>query len=374
MATCGMYDYAGSWLYEVGMPAKSGVGGGIIAVLPGRFGIGIFSPPLDAKGNSVRSIEVCKQLSKGLGLNVFSYPGRPQMALSRVYTGADAPSKRQFTGDARERVDARASRIKYLSLHGCLAVDGIEYIIRKMDELATDADSFILDFNQATGITDPAALLLERARAGFAERGLAVVYSRLHARQDLISSLSRAATTSGGHGFLAFEDNDLAVEWCENRLLGETAAQPGLNGSIASSPLFEGVDASLVALVEAVTQRQTFAGGEPILQRGQENDRRIFFIETGHVSVLVPLKAGGHQRIVSMGPGTNFGEMILLGGKTRSASVYADTEVVCRVLDANDIDRLSRDHPALRIALLENLARDLAGKLRRSTQWIAALA
>jgi len=48
MATCGMYNYAGSWMYEVGMPAKSGVGGGIAAVLPGRFGIGVFSPRLDA--------------------------------------------------------------------------------------------------------------------------------------------------------------------------------------------------------------------------------------------------------------------------------------------------------------------------------------
>jgi glutaminase len=55
MATAGLYDDSGIWLYRVGLPAKSGVGGGIIAVAPGRFGVAVFSPPLDAAGNSVRA-------------------------------------------------------------------------------------------------------------------------------------------------------------------------------------------------------------------------------------------------------------------------------------------------------------------------------
>jgi len=66
--------------------------------------------------------------------------------------------------------------------------------------------------------------------------------------------------------------------------------------------------------------------------------------------------------------------MVLLGQTNRSASVYAETDVTCRILDADDLDRLSQCHPVLRITLLENLARDLAQKLRRSTQWISALA
>ncbi len=71
MLSCGMYDYAGEWAYRVGIPSKSGVGGGIVGVVPGQFGIGIYSPPLDVKGNSVRGIEVCRELSQRFGLHCF---------------------------------------------------------------------------------------------------------------------------------------------------------------------------------------------------------------------------------------------------------------------------------------------------------------
>jgi glutaminase len=71
MLSCGMYDYAGEWAYRVGIPAKSGVGGGIVGVIPGQFGIGIFSPPLDSKGNSVRGILAFRELSQQYGLHIF---------------------------------------------------------------------------------------------------------------------------------------------------------------------------------------------------------------------------------------------------------------------------------------------------------------
>lgn len=71
MFSCGMYDSSGEWAYRVGLPAKSGVGGGVIAVVPGECGIAVFSPPLDRRGNSVRGVSVCTELARHYGLHIF---------------------------------------------------------------------------------------------------------------------------------------------------------------------------------------------------------------------------------------------------------------------------------------------------------------
>ena len=71
LMTCGMYDGAGDFAVTVGVPAKSGVGGGIMAVVPGRMGIGIYSPALDKKGNSIAGIRILRRLSRQLELSIF---------------------------------------------------------------------------------------------------------------------------------------------------------------------------------------------------------------------------------------------------------------------------------------------------------------
>ncbi len=72
LATAGMYEQSGDWLYEVGLPGKSGVSGGIVTIAPGKGGVGTFAPPLDEAGNSVRGQLATKFLSERLGLNLFA--------------------------------------------------------------------------------------------------------------------------------------------------------------------------------------------------------------------------------------------------------------------------------------------------------------
>jgi glutaminase len=77
MATAGLYETSGDWLYDVGLPGKSGIGGGIVTVSPGKGALGTFGPRLDAAGNSVKGVRAAQFLSRRLGLNLFASASGP---------------------------------------------------------------------------------------------------------------------------------------------------------------------------------------------------------------------------------------------------------------------------------------------------------
>lgn len=104
MAACGMYDAAGDWFTTVGIPAKSGVSGGIIGVLPGQVGIAVFSPRLDRHGNSARGVRLFERLSRDMGLHLMESSQGSRAAIRRQRAAGDhdsVPSIYELQGDVR---------------------------------------------------------------------------------------------------------------------------------------------------------------------------------------------------------------------------------------------------------------------------------
>ena len=104
MATAGLYDASGQWLYAVGAPGKSGVGGGIIAVVPGRFGVAAFSPPLDEAGNSVRAQKAIESVIRAMRANPLQSLVRAARQVTRGrHAGAIASAPREGERALQER-------------------------------------------------------------------------------------------------------------------------------------------------------------------------------------------------------------------------------------------------------------------------------
>ncbi|MGE2692782.1 glutaminase A [Mycolicibacterium pulveris] len=144
MVTCGMYDAAGDWVSAVGMPAKSGVGGGITAVLPGQLGIGVYSPLLDDKGHSVRGVEVCRSMSASLGLHFLSVTRESRSTIRAAY-------------------DARPG-VRVYELHGDLLFAGTEQVLRNIEREYDDFDVAILEVSRVDDIDATARRMLAGMR------------------------------------------------------------------------------------------------------------------------------------------------------------------------------------------------------------------
>ncbi|KUI35563.1 glutaminase [Mycobacterium sp. GA-2829] len=148
MSTCGMYDAAGDWATQVGIPAKSGVAGGVIGALPGQIGIATFSPRLDAQGNSVRGVSLFERFSSDMGLHLMEVPPAARAVVRSnkvVGTGPDA--------------------IRVFRLQGGIRFAGAEKVVREAVETAPLESRVALDVTMVYSIDDVARrTLLEVVR------------------------------------------------------------------------------------------------------------------------------------------------------------------------------------------------------------------
>ena len=356
MTTCGMYDAAGEWLVDVGIPAKSGVGGGIIGVLPGQLGISVFSPRLDSVGNSVRGVAVFRQLSADLRLHFLNVGRSSSATQSMTYALADVPSTRFRGAQERAALDARAHATLVFQLSGDVLFAGAEAITRKA--LDSPHQFVLLDLHRV-GILDPAAarVLAELARQ-LSEAGGALILAGAH------------DVTVTAIGARAFADVDAAKEWCEEQILvrGGRRADPAAI-DLADHPLCAGMSASDVLHLQSLATLLEFNPGQTLVATG-DPAAEVFALTSGEVDVSITTTGGDRRRLATLAAGSIFGEAAMTGQARRSADVVASTAGQCFVLSTTAINAAPAE---LRAAVLASVLDFAHRALARSTRAIAAL-
>lgn len=371
MKTCGMYDYAGEWSYEVGLPAKSGVSGGVLAILPGQLSVAIWSPPLDSIGNSIRGIEACRRISKDFGLHLFMNAATVEDVVRRISFASAHQSMRIRNPRDRDILTEQGQRIAVIELQGTLYFASAERMIRQFDVLPAETKYLVFGFRRMVSI-DPAA---RRFFSDFLARkqtdGVEIVFAEAPRNQEALGATLHELIEE--HGLEQADTIDAALEECEDRVL-EDLRQPFdfSSFSLSAISLFANLDAAELALLEKLIQPVLYSKGETIVSRGEEGDS-LFVLARGTVSVWVGDEGPSRFRAGGMGPGQFFGEMAALGGGKRSADVVADESVVCYGLTSAQIEKLGCDHPQIMVKVLTSLAQEFGTRLRQAHGLVSAL-
>jgi SulP family sulfate permease len=230
----------------------------------------------------------------------------------------------------------------------------------------------ILDLKRVQSVDVTAAHLLNQVRDALQERGakllLSSVRENLPNGRNLREFLEKTGVLrEGDETVRVFQGLDNAIEWVEDRILGEREAEP-----VAETPMqFQEMDlfanqkdATLKDLEARMTQH-TYKAGEKIFGCGEPGDE-IFWIRRGTIRVFAPLGAGRTRHIASFGRGEFFGGLAFLDGRPHSDDAVAFTDTDVFVLSRVQFDQLAESHKKLAFNLVTALARSLAIRLRHA--------
>lgn len=369
MSTCGMYDFAGEWAYRVGLPAKSGVAGGVVAVLPGQIGIGVFSPPLDARGNSVRGIETCRRLASDFSLHPLRF--RPQVAavIRRSYRGDQARSNRVRTRPAHDILSVAGRSIVVYELEGDLYFASMERVFRAVVGELGDVEYVVLDFRRVGDIDGAALEMLVDLQHALDAAAVSLVLAHVDPRSGGNAPLGALSAL----GARCCASVDAALECCEDALLahaGDELSEPP--PVLAVQELLVGLTDAEIAAIDAVAELELVNAGDTIVREGDDGGT-LFFLLSGRVNVQVQLDGARTHRLSTLGPGVAFGELAMLDQSRRSADVVADDDSVLARVAVDDLRKLGDRFPQMMATIYCNLATNLARRLRAANEQVRAL-
>jgi glutaminase len=357
MTSSGMYDYAGEWIYRVGIPAKSGVGGGIIASLPAQLGLGTFSPRLDSHGNSVRGLKTCEALSSFFGLHLLNRVDDVSTCIIADYASNGLASRRNRLRSELQILEQKGAEIRVLELVGALSFATADYVCRRLVAHDPKPQLLILDFRRVPSITLAAGILFSDVIAKLIDSNITVIFSGFEKSSAFWESISAWAEDMPRlKHFTLLED---AIEWAEDQVIYRYGGfeHHGSTIHLSEQALLAGLAPEDIAEIANIGYERTFRTGERIIAAGDPASS-LFFLQSGMVSIK--LRSGA--RLASLAPGMAFGEMALLESQ-RSADVHADTAVMCLELPIAAYEKFRRKKPESGEHIMRNLAKLLSGRL-----------
>jgi glutaminase len=344
MTTCGMYNAAGDWVTEVGLPAKSGVGGGILAVLPGQIGLAVFSPRLDEHGNSVRGVQACRRLSKDLELHFMHVSRAARSAVRASYDVVEAPSRRRRSPQEQAVLLEYGRRARVYELHGDLLFAGAESVIREITARAGDLDVTVLDIR---GV-DETAEVSRRLLLGLRDQlrsvgGEAVMVDPARTVINLDPDPSKRIRH--------FPDVNAAIEYAEDSLISRYggAGAKWRKIDVQDHPLLTGLPDHQLELVRSRLQPRSYRDAEPVVLAGQA-PHGLYLVLSGMVDVSA--EQGNVRHHLSMFTvGTTFGTIYAVTQRGYDIDAHARDDVEALLLPMAAIAELSRSAPDLMLAL-----------------------
>jgi len=357
MTSSGMYDYAGEWIYRVGIPAKSGVGGGIVAALPSQIGLGTFSPLLDAHFNSVRGLKVCETLSSRFDLHMLNRSADLRTCIIADYDIFGIASRRSRQPHEQQILNERHSDVRVIELVGALNFAAIDYVTRRLASEPPNAPLLILDFRRVPDLTAAGAQLLGEKLTLLGNAGVTAVLTGFEATSPVWTVIRARVTDPKRLRRFALLDD--AIEWAEDQVIyrfgGFTAQKETTH--LGEQALLADLDADEIAALAELSTARRYEAGQRIISAG-EPANSLFFLQSGMVSVKLP----SGVRLASLGPGMEFGEMAMIEQR-RSADVWADTPVKCLELPVSSFADYRKLNPQIALQIMRNLSALLARRL-----------
>jgi glutaminase len=356
MTSSGMYDYAGEWIYRVGIPAKSGVGGGILAALPARLGLGSYSPKLDSHGNSVRGIKVCEALSAHYDLHMLNRSDDARNSIIADYNIGKSPSRRSRRPHERHILAAHHQAVRIIELVGPLTFSNVDYISRQL--AAKPRPQFVIfDLRRVAAMTRAGVRLLAEEFGELAGFHVTVILSGIRrSSADWKMIREQAKGLSNLRDFYLL---DTAIEWAEDQVVYRHGGAIDFHETTALSeqPLLAGLSGKEIENIAALGTMRSYRSGEKIVAAGDPSTS-LFFLVSGVVHVALP----DGVRLATLTAGTAFGEMALLETH-RSATVLADMSATALEIPLREFERFVEKHPRIGERIMRNLAQLLADRL-----------